>query len=66
MPRGGISGEGCPPGRYYTEYARVIHDAEPQKLLQDLMNATEEKERALVGVTGGQSVGETTPLHGRR
>jgi hypothetical protein len=66
VPRGGVSGEGRPPGRYYTECARVIHDAEPQKLLQEMMNATEVKERALVGVTGGPPVGETTPLHGRR
>jgi len=30
MQRGGVSGEGCPPGRYYTEYARVITMRSPK------------------------------------
>ena len=42
-----------PYGRYYAEHVQVTSETEPQKDLQEVLDAGDRKEWHLVGVSGG-------------
>ena len=40
-------------GRYYAEYVRLAPEADPQRVVQEVLDAHDRKEWHLVGVSGG-------------
>jgi hypothetical protein len=44
-------------GRYHAEHVRLSQDREPQEQLQGVLDAAEQKEWHLVGVSGGLTEG---------